>query len=161
MYMDIYCNSICHSKNWKCMKYPAVCVHVVSRVRLFATPWTVAYQAPLSMGFSRQEYWTGLPFPSPGDVPDPGIKPESLHLLYWQVNSLPLHHLRSFIHQYSTGLNCVSVGRTITQLLEKNEWEHANPECARYMYIYVYIINNKYPFICIYIYIKVKILNNL
>ena len=41
----------------------------------FATPWTVACQAPLSMGFSRQEYWSGLPFPSPGDLPDPGIKP--------------------------------------------------------------------------------------
>ena len=42
-----------------------------------ATPWTVARQAPLSMGFSRQEYWSGLPFPSPGDLPDPGIKPAS------------------------------------------------------------------------------------
>ena len=41
------------------------------------TPWTVAHQAPLSMGFSRQEYWSGLPFPSPGDLPKPGIKPRS------------------------------------------------------------------------------------
>ena len=48
-----------------------------SHVRLFATPWTVAYQAPPSIGFSRQEYWSGLPFPSPGDLPDPGIKPRS------------------------------------------------------------------------------------
>ena len=48
-----------------------------NRVRLFATPWTVAHQAPLSMGFSRQEYWSGLPFPSPGDLPHPGIEPES------------------------------------------------------------------------------------
>ena len=48
-----------------------------SRVRLFATPWTVASQAPPFMGFSRQEYWNGLPFPSPGDLPDPGIKPRS------------------------------------------------------------------------------------
>ena len=46
----------------------------LSCVRLFATPWIVAYQAPLSMGFSRQEYWSGLPFPSPGELPDPGIK---------------------------------------------------------------------------------------
>ena len=44
---------------------------------LFATLWTVAHQAPLSMGFSRQEYWSGLPFPSPGDLPDPEIKPRS------------------------------------------------------------------------------------
>ena len=49
-------------------------VKSLSRVRLFATPWTVAYQAPLFMGVSRQEYWSGLPFPSPGDLPNPGIK---------------------------------------------------------------------------------------
>ena len=52
-------------------------VKSLSRVRLFATPWTVAYQAPPSMGFSRQEYWSGLSFPSPGDLPKPGIKPGS------------------------------------------------------------------------------------
>ena len=52
-------------------------VKSLSRVRLFATPWTVAHQAPLSMGFSRQEYCSGLLFPSPGDLPDPGIKPGS------------------------------------------------------------------------------------
>ena len=52
-------------------------VKSLSRVQLFATPWTVAYQAPLSMGFSRQLYWSGLPFPSPGDLPDPGIEPGS------------------------------------------------------------------------------------
>ena len=48
-----------------------------SCVQLFVTPWTVALQAPLPMGFSRQEYWSGLPFPSPGDLPDPGIEPVS------------------------------------------------------------------------------------
>ena len=52
-------------------------VKSLSCVRLFATPWTVAYQAPPSRGFSRQEYWSGLPFPSPGDLPDPGIEPRS------------------------------------------------------------------------------------
>ena len=52
-------------------------VKLFSRVRLFATPWTVVYQAPPSMGFSREEYWSGLPFPSPVDLPDPGIEPES------------------------------------------------------------------------------------
>ena len=50
-------------------------VKSLSRVQLFATPWTVAYQAPPSMGFFRQEYWSGLPFPSPGDLPNPGIEP--------------------------------------------------------------------------------------
>ena len=49
-----------------------------SHVRLFPTPWTVDLQAPLSMGFSRQEYWSGLPYPLPGDLPDPGIQPTSL-----------------------------------------------------------------------------------
>ena len=49
----------------------------LSRVRLFETPWTVAYQAPPSTGFSRQEYWSELPFPSPGDLPYPGIEPRS------------------------------------------------------------------------------------
>ena len=50
---------------------------LLSSVQLFGTPWTVAYQAPPSMGFSRQEYWSGLPFPSPGDLPNPGIEPKS------------------------------------------------------------------------------------
>ena len=50
---------------------------LLSYVRLIATPWTAAYQAPPSMGFSRQEYWSGLLFPSPGDLPDPGIEPVS------------------------------------------------------------------------------------
>ena len=61
-------------------------VKLLSRVRLFATPWTVAYQAPQSMGFSRQEYWSGLPFPSPGDLLDPGIEPGSPEL---QADALP------------------------------------------------------------------------
>ena len=47
-------------------------------VQLFVTTWTVAHQVPLSMEFSRQEYWSGVPFPSPGDFPDPGIEPASL-----------------------------------------------------------------------------------
>ena len=50
---------------------------MLSCVRLFVTPWTVAHQAPLSTEFSRQEYWNQLPFPPPGDFPDPGIEPES------------------------------------------------------------------------------------
>ena len=61
-------------------------VKLLSCVRLFASPWTVAHQAPPSMGFSSQEYWSGLPFPSPGNLPDPGIKPRSPAL---QMDSLP------------------------------------------------------------------------
>ena len=52
-------------------------VKSLSHIQLFVTPWTVAYQAPLSMGLSRQEYWSGLPFPSPGNLPNPGIEPRS------------------------------------------------------------------------------------
>ena len=58
----------------------------LSRVQLFATPLTVAYQASQSMGFSRQEYWSGLPFPSPGDLPDSGIEPRSPAL---EADALP------------------------------------------------------------------------
>ena len=61
-------------------------VKSLSHARLFATPWTVAYQAPPSMGFSRQEYWSGVPLPSPGDLPDPGIEPGSPTL---QADALP------------------------------------------------------------------------
>ena len=52
----------------------------LSHVQLFATPWTVAYQAPQSMEFSKQEYWSRLPFHSPGDLPNPGIEPKSTAL---------------------------------------------------------------------------------
>ena len=62
----------------------------LSRVRLFATPWTVAHQAPPSMEFSRQEYWSGLPFSSPGDLPDPGIVPGSPALQADALLSEPL-----------------------------------------------------------------------
>ena len=64
-------------------------VKLLSRVRLFATPWTVIHQAPLSMGFSRQEYWSGLPFPSSGDLSYPGIKPGSLTLQADTLSSEP------------------------------------------------------------------------
>ena len=72
------------------MPFPSGCnqkkVKSVSHAQFFAGPWTVAYQAPPSMGFSRQEYWNGLPFPSPGDFPNPGIKPGSPAL---QTDALP------------------------------------------------------------------------
>ena len=92
---------------------PGLCA-ALSRVRLFATPWTVAHQAPLSMRFSRQEYWSGSPFPTPGDLPDPGIEPRSpalqadalsseppgkpLESPAPQVDSLPLSHPGSLTH---------------------------------------------------------------
>ena len=70
----------------------------LSHVRFFATPWTVAYQAPLSLGFSRQEYWSRLPFPSPGDLPNPGIEPRSPAL---QADTLPSEPLGKLSVQFS------------------------------------------------------------
>ena len=67
-----------------------------SHVQLFSTPWTVAHQAPLSMEFSRQQYWSGLPFPPPGDLPDPGIEARSPIL--WAV-SLPIEPTWKHIQQ--------------------------------------------------------------
>ena len=72
-----------------------VCAQAFGHVRLFVNPWTVAHQAPLSMGFRRQEYWSELPLPTLGDLPNPGIKPILLHLLHWRVDTLPLCHLES------------------------------------------------------------------
>ena len=69
-------------------------VKSLSRVQLFATSWTVAYQASPSMGFSRQEYWSGLPFPSPGDLPNPGIEPRSPALEEDALTSEPPGKLR-------------------------------------------------------------------
>ena len=77
-----------------CTVRPPVCAHMLSRSVVFdsETPWTVACQASLSIGFSRQEYCSGLPLPPPGDLPDPGIKPECPAL---QAGSLPLCYLGS------------------------------------------------------------------
>ena len=61
----------------KNIKHNLMIMKLLSHVRLFATPRTVAYHVPPSMGFTRQEYWSGLPFPSPGDLPNPGIEPGS------------------------------------------------------------------------------------
>ena len=80
-WMSVYC------KHGRLSIRVCVCVcESLSHVRLFATPWTIAHRASLSIGFSRQEYWSGLPFPAPGDLPNPGIKPGSPAL---QADSLP------------------------------------------------------------------------
>ena len=70
--------------------FSVICVLIC--IWLIATPWTVARQAPLSMGFSRQEYWSGLSCPPPGDLPDPGIEPASPVSLAWQVDLYPLSY---------------------------------------------------------------------
>ena len=64
-------------------------VKSLSGIRLFATLWTIAHQAPPSVGFSRQEYWSGLPFPSPGNLPDPGIEPRSAAMQAGTLTSDP------------------------------------------------------------------------
>ena len=85
-------------------------VKSLSRVRLFATQWTVAYQAPPSMGFFRQEYWSGLPFPAPGGLPNPGIEPrfpriEGRHFNLWatsEAQNPPIFHLALLLYLRTT-----------------------------------------------------------
>ena len=80
------------------ISYTRVCVHGCvlnhfSLVQFFLALWTVAHQALLSMGFSRQEYWSGLPFPSPGDLPNPGMEPVSRVTSALQTDSSPAEPL--------------------------------------------------------------------
>ena len=75
--------------------YRCCCAQSLSPIQLFAVLWTVAHQIRLSKEFFRQEYWSGSPFPPPGNLPNPVIKLTSLCLLQWQADSLPLHHLES------------------------------------------------------------------
>ena len=75
-----------------CLIHVHAHAQLLSHVQLFSTPWTVACQAPLPMGFSRQEYWSGLQFPSPAIFPTQGSNLCLLCLLHWQVSSLPSRH---------------------------------------------------------------------
>ena len=84
--MVIFCISLMAFHIYWSFVYPQNGVKSLSCVWLFVTPWTVAYQAPPSLGFSRQEYRSGLPFPSPGDLPNPGFEPRSPVL---QADALP------------------------------------------------------------------------
>ena len=86
-----------------------VCAHLLSRVRLFATPWTVAHRASLSMGFSQEVHWSGLPFSPPRDLPDPGIEPTSPASSALQADSPPGKPCHPFIRLYCGPLPCVMV----------------------------------------------------
>ena len=101
---------ICHCLLFK------VKVKSLTRVRFFATPWTVAHQAPLSMGFSRQEYWSGLPFPSSGDLPYPGIEPRSPALQADTLTSEPpgkyTYYLKTVMIQLEY-FACKQISKTI------------------------------------------------
>ena len=117
---------ICHCLLFK------VKVKSLTRVRFFATPWTVAHQAPLSMGFSRQEYWSGLPFPSSGDLPYPGIEPRSPALQADTLTSEPpgkyTYYLKTVMIQLEY-FACKQISKTILWWngLDKNQaqdmWE--------------------------------------
>ena len=97
-------------------------VKSLSHVRFFATPWTAAYQAPLSMGFSRQEYWSGVPFPSPGHLPNPGIEPrfpvQQAHALPSEPPGNPgiMYHAKGFklrkklVPTFQTGVRLKTLG---------------------------------------------------
>ena len=101
----------------------------LSCVWLFATPWAVAYQASPSMGFSRQEYWSGLPFPSPGDLPDPGIE---LRYPALEADALTSEPQRIKIHHFADkGLYSQSYGFSSShiqmwELVHKNSWALKN-----------------------------------
>ena len=96
--------SPCNSwRTWGAEFLPLVSYSVVSDS--FVTLWTIAHQAPLSMKFPRREYWSALPFPSPGDLPDPGIKPMLLH---WQSDSLLLRHQGSPKSRMRTSILIIS-----------------------------------------------------
>ena len=86
------------SMKWRVLVLPppTVICSIFSRVWLFATLWTEACQAPLSLGFLRQEYWSGLPFPSPGGLPEPGIKPGSPA---WQMDSLSTEPPHGYVEE--------------------------------------------------------------
>ena len=88
----------------------------------FAAPWTVACQAPLSMGFSRQEYWGDLPFPSPDDLPNPGIKPMSPALV--DGFFYPLSHQGS-VHIYFSQFS----RSVVSDSLRPHELQHTRPPC--------------------------------
>ena len=108
--------------------HPISSVQLLSCVRLFAIPWIAAHQAPLSMGFSRQTYWSGMPFLSPGDLPsaDP-------HLLHWQVNSLPLSHLGSHFPTLNGTKYIQSVqlsNSVISDSLRPHGLQHTRPLCS-------------------------------
>ena len=113
--------NLCPSSRWCHPTIILLKVKPLSCVRLFVTLWTVAYQASLSMGFSRQEYQSGLPFPSPGDLPEPGIEPTSPAL--W-ADALPSEPLRLILILLQIGDHSNS-----TMLIITKTWQHMFQSC--------------------------------
>ena len=125
----------------------SVSIQSLSRVRFFLTPWTSARQAPLSMGLSRQEYWSGLPFPSPGLLPTQRSNPRLQH---GQADSLPLCHLGSFwfyCRLFNVAENCetglkvnfshsfVHSTRSL-QMISVEVWRHEEVSCWHGLFLY-------------------------
>ena len=109
-YLVFYANL--PSKWWEIITILVVHCEVksLSHIWLFATPWAVAHHASLSMGFSRQEYWSGLPFPSPGDLPNPGIEPRSPVICenYKDEAGKSVFHIISVLHILNLAFKRVS-----------------------------------------------------
>ena len=97
-----------------------------SHVQLFVTPWTIACQAPPSMGFSRQESWSGLSFSTPGDLPNPGLEPTLLYILHRQAGSLPLAPSGKSSGIFSSAQFSRSV---MSDSLRPHESQHTRPPC--------------------------------
>ena len=106
------------------------------------TPWTVARQAPLSMGFSRREYWNGLPFPSPGNLPDPGIEPGSSAL---QVESLPLSHQgrQKSLMSWTTPMSQVSTLSIVSDMTlagSTSRFQSENREFDFFLFVFCWFV---------------------
>ena len=113
-------------------------VWVLSHVWLFVTPWTVVCQAPLPKGFSRPEYWSGLPCPPPGDLPDSGIESCFLHLYIGKQILDQSSHLRSPLVLYS-----VQFSRSVvSDSLRPHGLQHARPPCPSFSFILL-ILNSR------------------
>ena len=127
---------------------------------MFAAPWTVASQAPLFMGFPRLEYWSGLLFPSSGDLPDPGVEPNSPA---WQVDSLPLSHLgspkaQSILYIVSEYI-CISTLIYVCVYIYIYIYIYTHTHTHQYelIYIYISVLIYTYILVCVYIYIYIYI----
>ena len=116
-----------HEEKTQCKRNKWSEVKPLSRVWLLVAPWTVAHQASPSMGFSRQEYWSGLPFPSSGDLPDPGINPGSLALQADALPSEPPGKQGNRTRNYINGRSTLNIILTIPRMVEKTQhvkWSH-------------------------------------
>ena len=102
---------------------------VLSHFRVSETPWTVAHQAPQSIGFPRQEYWNGLPWPPPGDLPDPGTEPMALSLLHWQAGSLPLVPPGKPVGMVNSKV--LSAINSLSQIVRITKLPHSRPHPGR------------------------------